>query len=497
MLMGGNDCHVLYKEDFEDRVADGWIEETPCRWSIVCDEGDWSYFLHTTCYERGEVSVLVTHTFSDFKLSLWAKSPENLCCNPYADYGITFCAGGGTFYCMRFDACNRNNTLFKTGVEVGCYNGPTIADNQYHHIVISKKCGDIKVYFDDGLIISYCDPCPIPDGLIIIGSWNDAVYFDDIVVTGPEGPHFPTTIWSENFEGGFPRSTWKVCDENSCNGRDYWDNQRVWDGARVREGDQSCYCADISDVPGQKYDDNMLAYFRTKCGIDLSGYSNVKLSFSIWYDTENEVDYVRRYYSSDGDDWDLGCQWTGKSCGWKDYTIELNDFNTYWMKFEFYSNHCNHCYEGAYVDNIAITGTPCQSLAKANAREPYEELVENETTALMNLMKELPINESPADEFENTALPETFTLEQNYPNPFNPETQISFTLPELEVVQLDIFNLKGQLVRTLVNCEMQAGRHAVRWDGKDSAGNQVAGGIYLSILRAGEYEAHRKMTLLK
>ncbi len=76
-------------------------------------------------------------------------------------------------------------------------------------------------------------------------------------------------------------------------------------------------------------------------------------------------------------------------------------------------------------------------------------------------------------------IPEEFALEHNYPNPFNPSTNLRFDLPEAAEVRLDIFNVRGQLVRTLVNAEMQSGRHTRQWDGKNDAGLHVVSGMYI------------------
>jgi flagellar hook assembly protein FlgD len=93
--------------------------------------------------------------------------------------------------------------------------------------------------------------------------------------------------------------------------------------------------------------------------------------------------------------------------------------------------------------------------------------------------------------------PEVF-LHQNYPNPFNPTTTISFSIPnDNKVVELSIYNIKGQLVKTLVHEFKPAGEHSVIWDGRDSNGNRVSSGIYFYKLRAGDFQKVRKMILLK
>ncbi|MDZ7362597.1 MAG: T9SS type A sorting domain-containing protein [candidate division KSB1 bacterium] len=88
-------------------------------------------------------------------------------------------------------------------------------------------------------------------------------------------------------------------------------------------------------------------------------------------------------------------------------------------------------------------------------------------------------------------------LAQNYPNPFNPETTIEFTLPAVAPVTLRIYNLNGQLIRTLLNESRPAGRHPVSWDGRDDAGRDVASGVYLYRLHAGQFMQQKTMTLAR
>ncbi len=94
-------------------------------------------------------------------------------------------------------------------------------------------------------------------------------------------------------------------------------------------------------------------------------------------------------------------------------------------------------------------------------------------------------------------LPTEFALEANYPNPFNPSTTISFALPQASEVTLAIYNVRGQLVRTLVSGALLAGRHQAIWDGRDAGGAQVASGLYIYRMRAGEFVTVRKMLFAK
>ncbi|MCD4828323.1 MAG: right-handed parallel beta-helix repeat-containing protein [Candidatus Cloacimonetes bacterium] len=88
-------------------------------------------------------------------------------------------------------------------------------------------------------------------------------------------------------------------------------------------------------------------------------------------------------------------------------------------------------------------------------------------------------------------------VRQNYPNPFNPETTIRFTLPRDVHVELAVYNIRGQRVRTLANEDMIRGYHAVKWDGRDSNGSSVASGVYFYRLSTGSWSTVKKMLLLK
>ena len=101
------------------------------------------------------------------------------------------------------------------------------------------------------------------------------------------------------------------------------------------------------------------------------------------------------------------------------------------------------------------------------------------------------------DADEIAARPETFTLSQNYPNPFNPTTTIQFSLPEAGEVSLEVFNILGQRVNSVVTGMLPPGTHTVRWDGTDCRGSSVASGVYFYRLTVAGQTETRKMTLLK
>ena len=98
---------------------------------------------------------------------------------------------------------------------------------------------------------------------------------------------------------------------------------------------------------------------------------------------------------------------------------------------------------------------------------------------------------------ENQIIPNKHSLRQNYPNPFNPITNIAYSIPETEKVNLSIFNIKGQIVKTLVNETKQSGYYSVRWNGTNNSGIKVASGLYFYKLSAGKTILNKKMILLK
>ncbi len=88
-------------------------------------------------------------------------------------------------------------------------------------------------------------------------------------------------------------------------------------------------------------------------------------------------------------------------------------------------------------------------------------------------------------------------LHGNYPNPFNPVTTISYSIVETGNVDLDIYNLRGQLVKTLVNDIKEAGEYTASWNGTDNKGKSVSSGVYFYKMKSGNYTATKKMILMK
>jgi len=120
-------------------------------------------------------------------------------------------------------------------------------------------------------------------------------------------------------------------------------------------------------------------------------------------------------------------------------------------------------------------------------------------------LREIKLAASDAAKIEvagNAPVPNSFTLLQNYPNPFNPSTTIAFALGGdrqggAVQVRLDIYNVLGQRVSTLINGTLEPGRYEYEWHGVDGSGQPVASGLYFYRLTANEHSEAKKMVLVK
>jgi hypothetical protein len=98
---------------------------------------------------------------------------------------------------------------------------------------------------------------------------------------------------------------------------------------------------------------------------------------------------------------------------------------------------------------------------------------------------------------EEEMLPEVFALHNNYPNPFNPITNIRYDIPEVSDVRIDIYNLAGQRVRTLVSNQHQPGRYKIQWNATNDSGSPVASGMYIYKIHAKDFVSVKKLLLMK
>jgi subtilisin family serine protease len=289
---------------------------------------------------------------------------------------------------------------------------------------------------------------------------------------GGGGGPTPVTIFSEGFESNtVPGSVWSATDANSTSGLDYWGDQST--GARKHSGSWSAYCADNSNVSGQAYDNNMNADMTLINAINLTGYSNITLSFWFWNTTYNSSDYLSFQYWN-GTGWTEQQRWSGSNSTWRNATYTLTG-TSFRFRFIFYSNN-SQTREGAYIDDISIVGTPTGFAPDGPIAVSY--LRETE--------------EAPAP--VALGAPELVAS----PNPFNPKTAIRFTLPVAGQVNLSLYSADGRRIATLREGMLAAGSHEAVWMGKDAAGRAVPSGVYFARLSVdGRSLTERRLLLVK
>jgi hypothetical protein len=152
-------------------------------------------------------------------------------------------------------------------------------------------------------------------------------------------------------------------------------------------------------------------------------------------------------------------------------------------------------YHDLYTTRIGHWGFPAQGgnrflLGKLDDIRIYKRaLTEDEIKVLYNERTSINVTEF--------SLPQDFKLCQNYPNPFNPETSISFQVPKTSHIKIDVFNLLGQHIRTLIDEEKAPGSYQIMWNGLDDQGKPVSSGVYLCKMQAGDFTAMKKMVLVR
>jgi len=167
----------------------------------------------------------------------------------------------------------------------------------------------------------------------------------------------------------------------------------------------------------------------------------------------------------------------------------------------------NYLHEGARADNPPSgtyynPGGDSIRLQSLGVHEHWNNAVEKKYSRNLGTGSGIELVSPPAGPLMSVAggaaAPTGFTLLQNYPNPFNPSTTIGFSVPQSGPALLEIYDVTGRHVRTLISGQVAAGHHTVQWDGKDERGSSVGSGVYFYRLRSGANSvASMKMLLLK
>lgn len=279
------------------------------------------------------------------------------------------------------------------------------------------------------------------------------------------------TLFSETFEtGSVPGAVWSASDANASSGLDYWGAQTVASGARAHGGSASAYCAHNASPAGQAYDHNMNADMTLINGINVAGYTDVKITFWKWFKTAHSNDYLSFQYWN-GSAWAEHQRWTVTDAAWRSHTFNLTGFTTYRFRFVFVSNNSKSS-EGAYIDDIVVTGIPgAAAMAPVAAEERSLQSREIDDAAPARVMRAVR-------------------------NPFPRETSLQFVLARAGTARLSVYSVSGRRVAVLADGERAAGSHAVSWNGVEAHGGRAAPGVYFARLELdGEPLATERLVL--
>ena len=214
------------------------------------------------------------------------------------------------------------------------------------------------------------------------------------------------------------------------------------------------YCAKSGTI-NHNQTTSIILTLNVLCDNEISFYRKTSCE-DVGSSTGNYYDYLAFFI--DGEEMD---KWAGE---------------TPWGLVTFEVSTGNHTFEWMYHKDVAVVGGQDCVWVDYILFPPFEPEVSTD---------------------DMSVIPSITKLNGNYPNPFNPTTTISYSLKEDSKVTLEIFNIKGQKVRTLVKENQLAGHHKVVWNGKDENSKPVASGIYFYKMKAGNYTSTKKMILMK
>jgi PKD repeat protein len=287
---------------------------------------------------------------------------------------------------------------------------------------------------------------------------------DNTTATITSGGGGWTVITSDNFESGMGNYT----DGGS-------DMSRYTGGTYAHQGSAA---ADIQDNSG-----TASSFYHT-ANHNVTGYSTLEVDF--WFrmvSMESGEDFFVEFYN--GSAWQTIASFArGATYG----GVTLNNNVFYHTTLSFTNSQYNfpsnaklrfRCDASNNSDDVYIDEIEFRGLSSGAAGSQIQPI----TLSSLNSL--------------NSNLPDEFSLGQNYPNPFNPTTTIQYNLPEAAQVRLEIYNMTGQRVRTLVSGGMDAGNHSVQWDGTNEYGEKVASGVYIYRIVAGSFIQTRKMVMMK
>jgi serine protease AprX len=251
----------------------------------------------------------------------------------------------------------------------------------------------------------------------------------------------------------------------------YWETGGTNNSWNITSVDAHGGTFSLNDSPKGGYDNNTDSWTAIKQSFDLSDATNPQFSFWHTYQfLSGDTGFVE-INTNGGKSWerllwfaDTLHEWTQASIPLDSYTGQT-DLN---FRFRLVTDDVSYEGDGWYIDDVRFNFKPTS------------------------------VEEEPG------SVPFQFSLGQSYPNPFNPTTTIPFTVHGSQFTvhrhirtTLKIYNIRGQLVRTLLDEEKEPGEYSVSWNGKDERGKEVASGLYFYQLIAGDKKITKRMVLLK
>ena len=220
---------------------------------------------------------------------------------------------------------------------------------------------------------------------------------------------------------------------------------------------------------------------------------------TIKYDTGGNVLWVKRFNCANGTDTPYGLAVDGSNDVYVTGMSGCGGATSFdYVTIKYYSNG-DTAWVARYHGPVENGNDYAFALALDSAGNVYVtgKSDGSETGSDYCTIKYVQTHSDVEDETGDREKPSGFALSQNYPNPFNPTTKIEFTLVKSDFVTLQIYDVLGRKVRTLVSEDLPSGYKSVFWDGKNDDGKEVASGVYFYQLKVGNFSEPKKMLLLK
>lgn len=322
------------------------------------------------------------------------------------------------------------------------------------------------------------------DGVNISGATTDKYVLQPTSFAQDNGAQFDVTI--SNSQGSVTSNPAVLTVLESSNGNlisseDFESGWGIWN-----DGGVDCNRIQKNASSGQysvRLRDNTSSSILTSNSLDLTPYAEFEIRFSyLCSDMDNSNEDFWLQISTDGgssyvtiEEWNLGDEFVNDKQYSDSVLVSGNGLTTTTrIRFRCDASAKN---DYVYIDDIRIIGYTSPQVPNGNSNQGP------------------PIDITTIK--PNSEQAYSYQLFQNYPNPFNPTSTIPFDLAKESTVSLQIYNITGQLVRTLISDILSEGSFHYEWDAKDDFGNKVTSGVYLYRIKVADFVETRRMILLK